>query len=94
MVDTMIRSSEVLLAVINDILDLSRVESGNMALYARPFCFHEAIHDAVAVIRTQAEDKGLIITCAIGSGVPAVLVGDTSAVANWTCSSGSAHASR
>jgi len=77
MVDTMIRSSEVLLAVINDILDLSKVESGNTVLYARPFCFHEAVQDAVAVIRTQAEDKGLVVTCAIGSGVPSFLVGDT-----------------
>lgn len=77
MVDTMVRSSEVLLAVINDILDLSKVESGTMTLYSQPFGFHEAIHDAVAVIRTQAEDKGLSITCVISSGVPSALVGDT-----------------
>lgn len=52
-------SADHLLALIADILDLSKVESGKLVLDRRPFSLRELINTCTAVIRLQAEAKGL-----------------------------------
>ncbi len=57
--DKVSRSSDHLLTLINDILDISKVESGNMALNPAEFSLEKAIANIANIIRPQAEEKGI-----------------------------------
>lgn len=54
-----IRSSEHLLSLINDVLDMSRIESGKMILYEESINLHKLIDDVIVLIYPKAEEKGL-----------------------------------
>jgi len=56
-----LRSGRHLLAVINDVLDLSKSEAGKMALNARPLDMCEVLDDCVAMVREQCADAGLTL---------------------------------
>ncbi len=51
-------SSKHLLGLINDVLDMSKIESGKMTLNAAPMSLRDAMDDIVNIIRTQVKDKG------------------------------------
>ncbi|MBF0588437.1 MAG: PAS domain S-box protein, partial [Magnetococcales bacterium] len=70
------RASEGLLALINDVLDLSKIEAGQMTLEAAPFNVRELAEGAAQIVLTQAQDKGLKLTCQVASGLPNRMVGD------------------
>jgi two-component system sensor histidine kinase BarA len=57
------RSSEILLALINDILDLSKISAGQLTLDLIPFCPAQAVEDAIAALNPKAAEKGLNISC-------------------------------
>jgi signal transduction histidine kinase len=50
-----------LLTVVNDILDFSRVETGQVELLFQPTSAAAVLHDAVGIIRPEAENKGLTL---------------------------------
>jgi signal transduction histidine kinase len=50
-----------LLTVVNDILDFSRVEAGQVELLFQPTSAAAVLHDAVGIIRPEAENKGLTL---------------------------------
>ncbi len=52
-------SAKHLLALINDILDMSRIESGQMTLHDEPFRLSETLNQVGSIIQSQCEDKGL-----------------------------------
>ncbi|KZY72623.1 hypothetical protein A3750_09750 [Oleiphilus sp. HI0079] len=56
-------SSETLLVVINDILDISKIESGKLELEEAVFHLPKFIDDIQRVAQTRAEDKGLYLHC-------------------------------
>ncbi len=63
-------SSEMLLRIVNDILDYSRLESGALELDPRPFRLRELVDSAIRMMQSKAEDKGLSLvadTIDIGS---------------------------
>jgi signal transduction histidine kinase/HAMP domain-containing protein len=70
-----LRSGRHLLAVINDVLDLSRSEAGKMVLAARETDMAEVLSDCVAMVREQCADAGLNIA-ASGLDRPIVMNGD------------------
>jgi CheY-like chemotaxis protein len=74
--DTIRRAGSALLILINDILDLSKVEAGQFTLEAVPFNTHELLSTSVDLFRQRAQDKSLKIGYQIGADVPATLVGD------------------
>ncbi len=70
------RSGEALLALINDILDISKVESGRLRLEEIDFPLWENIGDTVELFAEAAAGKGLVIGSLIEDGVPLALRGD------------------
>jgi signal transduction histidine kinase/CheY-like chemotaxis protein len=69
-------SAESLLVVINDILDLSKIEAGKMSLECSEFNPAELILDLCRVMRLSAERKGLRLVSEIGPEVPLRVMGD------------------
>jgi len=55
-------SGQHLLALINDILDMSKIEAGKMSLRFEPVSLDEVSEDAVRLVRNRAESAGLVLT--------------------------------
>ncbi|GJP43662.1 hypothetical protein CLOM_g3099, partial [Closterium sp. NIES-68] len=72
-----IRSSgDNLLRIISDILDLSKIESRNLALESLEFDLHQQVTEALALLEVVAKDKGLYLEVEVEEGVPQMVVGD------------------
>lgn len=69
-------SAQDLLAILNDILDLSRIQTGEMALEAIPFDLADVVELTMDLHSGTAARKGLDLYCWIYEDVPAQLVGD------------------
>ena len=69
-------SAEHLLGIINDILDISRVESGQLQLEVTDFHFRDVFDSMLGQVLVKAENKGVRINVFIDDDVPAVLTGD------------------
>jgi two-component system, sensor histidine kinase and response regulator len=69
-------SAEALLTILNDILDVSKIEAGRLALDQVPFSLRDAVEDAVKLFATRADAKRLELVCHILPDVPDALVGD------------------
>ena len=67
-------SGRHLLALINDVLDLSRIESGRMEVLREPFDFTAVVTEVLAQLRPQAEAKGLRLQTQMPAALP--LLGD------------------
>jgi two-component system, sensor histidine kinase and response regulator len=70
------QSARSLLAIIDDILDLSKVEAGRMELQPAPFDPGRSISGAVALFRERAEQKGLSLEVVFEDMVPDLMIGD------------------
>ncbi|OPZ38017.1 MAG: Autoinducer 2 sensor kinase/phosphatase LuxQ [Synergistetes bacterium ADurb.BinA166] len=70
-------SSESLLEIINDILDLAKIEAGRMEIENAPFGLARMIEQVMAVARPLAEKKELVLSSSIAPGLPAFLLGDS-----------------
>ena len=70
------RAGENLLNLINDILDLSKVESGRVELEAVDFDLAGVVSKATEIIQVKATRKGLTVESRMAAGVPARLNGD------------------
>ena len=74
--DTIGAESAVLLTVLNDILDHSKMEAGDFSLDPVPFDLCYLIRDFCRGIALRAEQKGLLFSYQLDSNVPARLIGD------------------
>jgi signal transduction histidine kinase/CheY-like chemotaxis protein len=75
-VDTISSSGSSLMAVINDILDYARIESGKLSLEHIEFDLEELISDTLSLFTGQALDKRLRLYVSLESGVPRRINGD------------------
>ena len=74
---TDIRSaSKTLLSIINDILDLSKIESGKMELIPVEYEFASVMNDIVNMTRNKAREKGLTYNLNVEPDIPSVMLGD------------------
>lgn len=69
-------SGELLLSIINDVLDLSKIEAGRMVLSTQPFDIRAAMNNVARMLEVSAKDKGLGFEVRCDDDVPAILVGD------------------
>ncbi len=69
-------SANNLLALINDILDLSKIEAGKVELHANDFSLRRSIQDLVAILKSSIAEKGLQVEVAIDEQVPDLIYGD------------------
>jgi signal transduction histidine kinase/CheY-like chemotaxis protein len=73
---TLSRSAEALFALVNDLLDLSKIEAGKLELERIAFDPRELLQDALRVVALQAERKGLALRTEVEAALPRALVGD------------------
>src|SRR5436853_6094357 len=69
-------SAENLLTIINDILDLSRIESGMMHIEQRPFNIRELLDSVITMMNVKAKNRNLYLKMEIDHLIPEILKGD------------------
>ncbi|MBC8122461.1 MAG: response regulator, partial [Gemmatimonadaceae bacterium] len=69
-------SSESLLAIVNDILDLSKIEAGKFKLEYVNFNLHEIVEEVTGLLAAAAQNKKLELACLVEQGVPETVSGD------------------
>jgi PAS domain S-box-containing protein len=74
-VDIIRSSAQALLSLINDVLDLSKIEAGRLDLESVPFDLRDVIYETVAVMALQASIKGIELIVDIGA-IPTLTRGD------------------
>jgi PAS domain S-box-containing protein len=70
------KSGDHLLGLINEVLDIAKIEAGRIVLEAAPFDFGGMIADVVEMLRARAQDKGLQLLIDQSSEFPRYIVGD------------------
>ena len=74
---TIAQSATSLLTLINDILDLAKIEAGKLELERQPFELAEVIDNVAAMFKIPAREKGVAVTSKIDSRIPKRIMGDS-----------------
>ena len=75
-VETIHSSSDALLMIINDILDISKIESGNLELEENAFALRTCVEESLNFIAFKAAEKGIELAYLIDIQTPSTIVGD------------------
>jgi len=75
-VDSIVASGDALLTILNDLLDISKLEADKLDLENVPFALDRAAEDAVAVMAPSADEKGISLICHVADDLPAAVMGD------------------
>lgn len=70
------RSADHLLELVNDLLDMTKIESGATEIMHRPYNFHETIEGVAALMKNKAEEKGLDFRLRQDRGIRRDVIGD------------------
>lgn len=74
--ETIYRNGDHLLALLNDLLDLSKIESGKLEFVHQPFDPRTILQEVESLVRVRAKEKGLSLETSVGSAVPPVIWSD------------------
>ena len=74
--DLIDRSAHSLLALVNDILDVSKIEAGQMEIESVAFDLHELVEDVATLYRLRATEKSLLFRVRVERDVPQFVQGD------------------
>ena len=74
--DTIRASGDALMAIIDDILDFTKVESGRFHLTPEPFDLRDCVRGATSMLADRASEKGITLRVEVAGDVPVRLVGD------------------
>ncbi len=80
LLSTLQNSSKMLMAVINDILDLSRIESGKLELEVVLFSLREAVTETIEIFKPNASQKELSLATHFADDLPTKIYGDATRV--------------
>jgi CheY-like chemotaxis protein len=69
-------SADALLNIVNDILDLSKIEAGEFTIERVPFELKAVVDGAIQLVSVQARDKGLTLSQALAPDLPEIVLGD------------------
>ena len=78
--DTVERSAEALMQLLNDILDVSKIEAGKMELDREPFSMRACVEASTKTMQAAAQNKGLELTWNVDAQIPDNLVGDANRI--------------
>ena len=70
------KSGTSLLDMINDILDLSKIEAGKLELESEPFNLRSTVEDAVQLLQYKAQEKNLNLAVHVDPSIPTLVEGD------------------
>lgn len=70
-------SGKTLLAIINDILDLTKIESNQMALEKVPFNLKKEIKKTINLLDLKAQEKGIQLVSNLEENIPEIVIGDS-----------------
>jgi len=76
LISTVQKSSDGLLALLNDILDISKIEAGQLAFDTHPFSLSELLESVELIMQFPIDEKGLGFDIDVTSDVPDRLIGD------------------
>lgn len=74
--DVVRQSGEHLLALINDVLDISKIEADRMELFAQPFHLSSFLHQITSIIEARAELKNLSLAYEAQTPLPKIVISD------------------
>lgn len=74
--DTISQSAKALLGIINDILDLSKIEAGKMTLESQALSACDCVEDVIDLLSDQAAQKGLALYADLSPDLPETVIGD------------------
>ncbi|MBX3053025.1 MAG: response regulator [Caldilineaceae bacterium] len=75
-VETIRSSSDALLAILNDLLDLSKIDAGKLELENQPLDLLGAVESTLDMFAVQAQEKGLELIYRVQEGIPRSILGD------------------
>ena len=70
------RSAHSLMYILNDILDISKIEAGRVEIDSAPFSLRSSINDVLQLVQPRAQEKGLQLVCTLSEVTPDALVAD------------------
>ena len=70
-------SARLLMEIINEVLDFSKLEAGHMALHFSDFRLREVLDEAIDMLRPLAAEKGLALACDLPDDLPSCVTGDS-----------------
>lgn len=74
--ETIRNSGEALLAIINDVLDYSKIEAEKLRLYPEPFDLERCLHEVILLLQPSARNKGISVLADYDLFLPTRFVGD------------------
>lgn len=75
-VETLRSCGSALLSLINDILDMSKIEFNKLELDSEPFSLKQCVDSAIALLQPEADEKQIYLNCHIAPTVPTNVIGD------------------
>jgi signal transduction histidine kinase/ActR/RegA family two-component response regulator len=72
-----IKSGEDLLVILNDILDLSRMEAGKIVFESIPFNPADVVQTTILMVKAKSAQKGIIVRYLFDERLPAIVIGDS-----------------
>jgi signal transduction histidine kinase/CheY-like chemotaxis protein len=74
-VESIKQAGKNLLAIVNDVLDLSKIEAGRMDIVSRKYYFSSLLNDCLTIIKTRIMEKPIEFIVDVEKTIPAILVG-------------------
>ena len=71
-----LQAGQSLLTIINDILDISKVEAGTMEISSAPYSFSSLLNDVINMIQVRVVEKTILFIVDVDAALPGILIGD------------------